>query len=185
MSCCAKRSDNYILVGYMAAGKSTVGKLLADRLNELNLQATYEYADTDAYIVETEGMEINQIFAEQGEDAFRKMETACLKELLKKNHRIIATGGGIVLSDYNRFILVDAGCTIFLRAKDSTVISRVSNDTTRPLLADKAGLEEKVRTMQSKRRPLYEEVADYIIDVDDKTPDEIVDEILRRTKGNY
>lgn len=122
-------------------------------------------------------MTISELFEEKGEEYFRDMETACIKELLEESGEyIIAVGGGLVLRSENRRLLKELGHIIYLRALPDTIYERLKKDSTRPLLQGD-NPKEKIRTMMSERAAVYEEAARFIVDVDGKEFEEIVKEI--------
>ncbi|ULO05447.1 shikimate kinase [Paenibacillus sp. 19GGS1-52] len=141
-----KGNKNIILVGMMATGKTTVGALLAEEL-------AYELVDVDQVIVETEGRTIAEIFADQGEEYFRNVETIVLKRVLQAERRVISTGGGAVLAPGNTSLMLDKGLVVALTAAVEEIIARVSGDHNRPLLAGNA--EERVRRIMESRREAY------------------------------
>ena len=162
--------SNVILIGYMGCGKSTVGRRLSYRLRR-------PYVDTDNLIELKTKMTISDIFAAQGEDAFREMETDCIKTMFDyKQDYVIAVGGGLPMREVNRDIMKKLGTVVYLRATPDTIYERLKNDTKRPLLQgeDPQG---KICKMIGQRGPIYEVAADYIIDVDGKSFEEIMDEI--------
>jgi shikimate kinase len=168
---------NIILVGYMGSGKSTVGKNIA-------LLNGYTFVDTDEMIVENENRTINEIFAEDGEQAFRDMETALLRRLIDENKEklIIATGGGMPMRKENRELLRRLGEVVYLEASPETIYERLKDDTTRPLLqCDNP--RQKIADMVSDRRAAYEESAFMVINVDKLEQSKVAQEIIRRT-GN-
>lgn len=151
--------SNVILIGYMGCGKSSVGKRLSFAMKK-------PYIDTDKEIELKQKRTISDIFATEGEAAFRDMETECVKELFdKKQEYIIAVGGGLVLREENRELLKKLGKVVYLRAKPETIYERLKGDTTRPLLQgeDPFG---KIQSMIARRSPIYEDAAQYVIDVD-------------------
>ena len=131
-------------------------------------------------IVEQEGRSISQIFAEDGEAGFREIETTILRGIgnLSGNGLIISTGGGIVTTPENIPLLKKAGTVVWLRVKPETVIRRLAGDTTRPLLAGD-NPEEKVRDLMEKRKDMYAQAADEVIDVDSLSIDDIVKKVLQ------
>ena len=155
-----------ILLGFMGAGKTTIGRLLDPA-----------FADMDALLVRRLEMPISDYFARYGEDSFRQQESLLLQELLNQESSVIATGGGIVLKPENRELLKKNPCNIYLRIDFDHLYQRLATDpvTKRPLFLDKN--QEEFRTLYEQRLPLYEEVATHVIDVADKTPEEIVEMI--------
>lgn len=161
-----------LLVGMMGAGKSTVGRLLADRLG-------WDYLDSDAQIVAEQGRTVAEIFAADGESAFRAMETDVLRAALAGERPVVVSvAGGAVLDPANREILGRSGQVVWLRARTDTLAARVGDGTDRPLLAgDPAGSLER---LDEVRRPLYQQIADVVVDVDDVEPHDVVERILEQ-----
>lgn len=155
-----------ILLGFMGAGKTTVGRLLDPNFH-----------DMDELIVNQIGMSINDFFAQEGEEAFRKIEAATLESLLANQAKIISPGGGIVVNPHNRDLLEKNLYNIYLRVDFDTLYKRIENDLTmqRPLYLNNT--REEFKKIFEERLPLYEEVATHIIDVEGKTPEEIAEMI--------
>ena len=162
---------NVVLCGMMGSGKTTVGKELAKVLS-------WPWVDTDELIVNRYG-NISDIFQKHGEGYFRALEGEIVGELSQKNNLVISTGGGLVLNKDNVSLLKDRGVVVYLRAKKETLFIRLQGDNNRPLLEGKS-LEEKLTKLLNERENVYEDVADVAVDVDAKTPEEIVEEILVR-----
>lgn len=166
-----KKSDNIVLIGFMGSGKSSVGKLLADKLG-------YSFRDADEMIESEEGTAIQKIFSIHGEEFFRNLETALLltvKDDLEK--AVLSTGGGMVLREKNRELLSMMGHVIYLQASSDTIMNRLTGDTTRPLLAGD-NFRDRTETLLACRAPIYESAADIIINTDGKSIEEIAEEIL-------
>lgn len=155
-----------VLVGFMGAGKTTVGRLLDPA-----------FVDMDALLVQRLKMPISDYFARFGEESFRQQESLLLQDLLKQETSVIATGGGIVLKSENRELLKKNTCNIYLRIDFDRLYQRLATDPVnkRPLFLAKN--QDEFRDLYDQRLPLYEEVATHIIDVADKTPEEIVEMI--------
>lgn len=154
----------------MAAGKSTIGKILAKKIN-------LPFYDTDTEIIQCTGVEIALIFELEGEGGFRRRESEKLKKLADLNGAVIATGGGIVLDKNNREILKSSGRVIYLKCSVAQQLSRTRHDTKRPLLQienPKAKLEELMET----RAPIYEEVADIVVSTDRSSSKFVINSIL-------
>ncbi len=167
--------NNIILIGFMGCGKTTVGTALAEKLE-------YKLLDTDAVIVEKEGKSINAIFAENGEEYFRNIETKTLEEMEQTLEKaVISTGGGLVLRECNGAILKNLGFVVFLKVEKETVLKRLAGDDTRPLLKGD-NVEEKVENLLEYRNPIYEYTAHVVVETDDKTVEEIIEEIIRNYK---
>lgn len=163
------------MIGFMGCGKTTVGERLAAELE-------YQFLDTDLYIENKEQMSIREIFKAKGESYFRTLETNGLQELVEQTtHTIVSSGGGLPLRKENAKLLQKLGFVVYLRVKKETVLRRLEGDTTRPLLACENPA-QKVEELLNFRDPIYEVGAHLVVDVDDKTVDEIVKEIVRNYK---
>lgn len=159
-----------MLVGPMGAGKTTVGKQLANRLS-------YEFVDTDHYIEEKSGADIPWIFDVEGERGFRSRETAALDDLSGIRSHVIATGGGVVVTPCNAAKLSALGCVVYLKASVNQLYHRTAKDKRRPLLQvenPRARIEELLQ----QRDPLYTAVADCILETDGRSSRWVVSEIL-------
>lgn len=164
----SEQANNIILIGFMGCGKSTVGIRLSYRLR-------IPVEDTDKLIEKNEGRTISDIFAQDGEAYFRKLETDLLEEISKRTYgRILSVGGGTPVREENRALLKKCGKVIYLRIQPETVYERLKTDTTRPLLQCEDPL-TKIRQLLKEREAAYEGCADIIIDVDDKSVDEVVE----------
>lgn len=177
-----EKEKNIVLVGYMGSGKSTISRILSDKLS-------YERLDTDSLIEDTYETSITDIFASKGEEAFREMETRLLKVLGSEKHDglVLATGGGLPLREINRRLLSDLGRVVYLRTSPEAVYERIKHDTTRPLL-QVADPRSRIKEMLDERGKFYEMAADVVIDTDGKNKKAIADEIiktlgLKQTKG--
>ena len=165
---------NIVLVGFMGTGKSTVAEALARRLGWTKI-------DLDAKIEEEEGRTISQIFAEHGEPYFRQVETAMLRKALEgQSGQIIATGGGAVLAEENRRLMLKHAFVVALTADEQTIVQRVKDDPNRPLL--QGDVAQRVRLLMEQRRDAYR-FAPVQIDTADKEVDEIADIIIERWRS--
>jgi shikimate kinase len=180
---------NLFLIGFRGSGKSVVGRALAERLNHgadrRSDDATaprWAWVDTDACVEQRAGRSIADIFSLFGEAEFRRLEAAILDELVGRTHQVVSAGGGMVLSAENRARFRRAGKTVWLRLAEETARRRLAADQShgvvRPPLTN-LSLEREVAQLMAVRQPLYAECADYIVDVDDRTVDQIVDAISR------
>ncbi len=165
-------ATNIILEGFMGSGKSTVSELISDKLE-------LELIDTDEAIEEAEGRKISEIFEQDGEEAFRDMETELMEMVVSDHMRetVISLGGGLPVREKNRELLKKAGKVVYLRTSPETVYDRLKGDDTRPLLKSDDPL-TRIKELQDERGKIYEEAADIIVDTDGKTPAEVADEII-------
>ncbi len=163
------KKKNIILCGFMGSGKSTIGRQLADRLG-------MRFVDTDSFIEQKEGMSISKIFAEKGEDYFRELELKVCEELSTLKSTVISTGGGTLLKDANVKAIKNNGIVFLLNVSSLTVLTRLKNDTTRPLL-QRDDKEKAVKQLLSQRIHLYNRAADYVIDAED-SPRKICNRIM-------
>ena len=163
---------NVVLIGYRGCGKTTVGRMLANR-NDAG------FVDTDELIVHQTGASIADIFANQGEPHFRKLEEAAIKMATKSVGRVISVGGGAVESKTNRSTLRGYGTVVWLQADVQTLWNRISSDAQshgqRPNLAG-GGLEE-VEQVLNRRTPLYAELAHVAIATTNRHPNAIAEDI--------
>ena len=163
-------SPRAVLVGPMGAGKTTVGRLLAERWG-------VALRDTDADIVEAQGKEISDIFVDDGEAAFRALERDAVARALGEHDGVLSLGGGAVLDPDTRALL--AGHTVvFLRVGLTDAVKRVGLGTSRPLLM--GNVRGRIKTLLDERTPVYESVATLTVDTDDRSPDEVADEVASR-----
>lgn len=160
---------NIVLIGFMGSGKTTVGKQLAINLG-------YRFLDTDQYIEKTTNKKIRDIFASQGEDAFRAMECGTMKDVANMDHTVIATGGGLPISEQSRIYVKRAGLVIYLKANEETLWKRLEKDHTRPLLSGN-NPKEKIHSILLERAPIYQQVSDYVVEVDNRNLGDIIKEI--------
>jgi shikimate dehydrogenase len=166
----ANLRKNVTLIGFMGSGKTTVGKALANRLG-------LSFVDTDSLVEEKYDMSISDMFEAFGEECFRGRETKLLSELnASLSGSLLSTGGGLPLRTENVELLRQMGPVVYLRVSGGEVINRLAGDSSRPLLSGDS-VSEKVNNLLSYRQPIYEAAADYIVDVDGKAVDDIVEEI--------
>lgn len=159
-------------MGFMGAGKTTVGRKLAKTLS-------WEFIDTDEWIEKEQGKKISDIFAESGETAFRDMETELLKTLQERDgHFVLSIGGGMPVREENRALLQSLGTVVYLKTSKEEIIKRVSGAKNRPLLQGGA-LEEKVTALMNARESIYKETAQVEIVTDGKYPNGLVKELMR------
>ena len=168
---------NLILCGMMGAGKTTIGIKIAEMTGR-------RWYDTDGLITDKYG-KISDIFEYYGEAHFRRLETNIVKELSKQDDLVISTGGGLVLKKENNALMQEKGKIIFLRASIDTLSKRLRVDGTRPLLQTSTeSIRDRLAKLMKERTPVYEHVADYVVDVDGKTPEAIASEIINLVQKN-
>lgn len=167
---------NIALIGMMGSGKTTISKLLVDKISE------FSFVDTDLIIVERENMTINDIFSLKGEDYFRSVETKVLEDILANDNQVVSTGGGIVKKEQNILLLKEKSIVVYLEASSDVLFERVKNNKERPLL-NVSDMKNKIETILSERISLYQK-AHITVNTENKTPDIIVSEILKELK-NY
>lgn len=164
-----KSKKNIVLFGFMGTGKTSVGRILAGKLG-------LRFIDMDVVIEERQKKSISSIFAEEGEQAFRKMERDLVRELAGGSGMVIATGGGVVLNRVNVDDFARTGLAVCLRATPEDILDRLKEDTTRPLLAEGDKM-QKVAALLEKRRPFYESVP-VQVDTSGLTVEQVADRIL-------
>jgi len=164
-----KNDNRIILVGPMGAGKTTIGKLLASRL-KLN------FVDADKHIEEVTGADIPWIFDVEGEAGFRERETRAIDELTQREDVMLATGGGAVMREENRRLMMARGVVVYLYASVDQQVERTSRDRNRPLLQNDNPA-ETLRRLFEIRDPLYREVADLVVATDNRHPSAVARDI--------
>ncbi len=159
---------NLYLIGYRGSGKSTVARLVAEQIG-------LPWIDADAELEARAGKSIRQVFAESGEQAFRELESAELDAIAAGPAQVVALGGGAVLREQNRQRIAASGQVAWLRARPQTLLARIEADATtarrRPNLTSAGGLAE-IEQLLEVRTPIYAECADYVVDVDDLSPEQ-------------
>ena len=159
-----------VLIGMMGAGKTEVGKLLAEQLG-------YVLIDVDRQIERAAGKKIPAIFAEKGEEGFRDLERVAISQLNAAQNKVISVGGGAPLDPENRAVLSRLGHVVYLRASARELYQRVKNDRSRPLL-QKEDPRAEIKRLLDERAPTYERAADFAVDTEDLGVDEVVDQII-------
>ncbi len=164
-------SPNLILVGPMGAGKTCIGRRLAERCG-------LRFVDADQAIEERTGAAITTIFEHVGESGFREREKAALQQLLDQDGLLISTGGGAVLDPENRSRMLERGFVVYLRVSVEAQLKRLGRDRTRPLLqrSDRA---QVLRELAAVRAPIYEQIADLVLDTDRLSPGAACAELTR------
>ena len=163
-----------LLIGFMASGKTTVGRQLAERLG-------WRFFDVDEEIVRRSGQTVPEIFREHGEAVFRALEARLAAEVRSTERAVIAPGGGWVTTPGALDGLPEGTFVVWLRVSAEEAVRRVGETADRPLLAGADPL-DRARTLLAERESLYRR-ADLVLDVDDRSPADIVDEIAARISG--
>lgn len=167
---------NIFVVGLMAVGKSTVGRLLADHLN-------MPFYDSDHEIEARAGAEISWIFDVEGEQGFRQREEHVIDDLTQMDGVVVATGGGVVKLASNRAHLAARGTVIHLDCPLSRLLARTARDKKRPLLSGN-DREQILKDLMAEREPLYREIADYRFVSDDHSAKQLVNKIIKRLRAD-
>jgi shikimate kinase len=170
-----KHKPNIFLIGPMGAGKTTMGRQIARRLN-------MDFEDSDHAIEAHTGVDIPLIFEKEGEAGFRKREAAIIDELTRKSRLVLATGGGAVLSKENRQHLQNRGIVIYLHSDIKHLLERVGHDKNRPLLQT-SNPAETLRKIMQIREPLYRETADIIINTGQQSIRAVINVMLDKIKA--
>lgn len=161
---------NIYLIGFMATGKSTVGKKLAEKLGA-------RFVDLDGYIEEQSGKRITDIFALAGEPFFRQLEKRFLAEVSRRDGQVVACGGGIVIDGENVAVMKKAGTVVCLTASVDTILERTKGSGARPLLETQGERRATVEGLLARRAPLYAGAADTCIATDALAPEEVARQI--------
>ena len=167
---------NLALVGFMGSGKSTVGRLVAQDLE-------FQFVDTDSLIEEKAGISIAEIFATEGEEAFRQLEGEIISELARKDRLVIATGGGAIMNPENFASLKSHALVICLWANAESIHERTKHQTHRPLLQKEDPL-GAIRTMLAEREPVYKQ-ADVIVNTELRSQREVIAQVRHQFEESY
>ncbi|SNR81921.1 shikimate kinase [Desulfurobacterium atlanticum] len=160
------------LIGFMGCGKTTIGKLLAERLN-------YKFIDTDSEIEKKTGLTIPEIFKKHGEKFFREKEREVLIDILKEDNIVIATGGGLPAYKDNMEVLNENALTIYLDTDFETLWNRISKDKNRPLV--KKG-KESIQELYNLRKPFYKLSKIIVAQKENESPEKLAETILEKIK---
>ncbi|MCK5819294.1 MAG: shikimate kinase AroK [Psychromonas sp.] len=162
---------NIFLVGPMGAGKSTIGRHLAHILH-------LDFHDSDATIEKNTGADIAWIFDVEGEEGFRSRERKVINKLTQNKGIVLATGGGVVIQDENRNCLSARGIVVYLKTSIEKQLARTKKDKLRPFLQTDDP-KSKLVELSKIRNPLYDEIADYIIDTDEQSAKVVANKIIK------
>jgi shikimate kinase len=163
-------TQNVALIGFMAVGKSAVGRSLAKKLR-------LRFVDLDQVIEKTAGMKISEIFVQKGEPYFRQLEKKTLAKVLQGEQQVIATGGGVIMDDDSLMLLRDRALLIGLTASVDVLLTRAGSSSKRPLLKE-ANRKEQVEELLTQRQNRYAQ-AHVTIDTSELTVDQVVEKIVR------
>jgi shikimate kinase len=163
--------QNVALIGFMGVGKSSVGRLVAAQLH-------FEFVDMDEVLEQRAGKSINDIFAQQGEPFFRKMERDFLQEMKTWRRKVIATGGGATASDENLACLKEHALVVCLWASPEVIWQRVRHQSHRPLLQDADPL-NRIRELLASRAPFYKQ-ADVLVNSEMRSVKEVAQQVLHQ-----
>jgi shikimate kinase len=167
------KRDRLFLIGMMGVGKTTIGRIVAAKVG-------WAFLDSDVQLFVETGRTAPEILADGGDEVLRELEGRVLTEAIVAHpSSVIAVAGGVVLSEINRALLVENGAVVWLRASVATMTTRVGAGEGRPRLG--ANPEEAIRELYEQRRPMYELIADVVIDVDDIAPDVVSNRVLVAT----
>jgi shikimate kinase len=165
---------NIALVGFMGAGKSVVGGILSEKLHR-------PLVELDTVIEQKTGKSIAEIFRQEGEEAFRALEFAALREVAAGKNLVISCGGGIVLDKTNVALLKTSAIVVYLTASSPVISKRLSNSNGRPLI-DSPDRLARIKDLTRARKPYYEEAADITVNTSRQTPEEVAEIIIKRLK---
>lgn len=168
---------NLILIGPMGAGKTSIGRRLAERLG-------LRFVDADLSLESATGVSVNLIFELEGEAGFRERERQVLAELCGQRDQVIATGGGAVLDPINRAALARSGFVVYLRVDVDHQLERLQRDRSRPLLRA-PDRRERLMTLAAVRGPLYEEIADLVFESDHASAGTAADQLVQLLKAHW
>ncbi|TYK65246.1 shikimate kinase AroK [Colwellia echini] len=164
---------NIFLIGPMGAGKSTIGREIADRLH-------LEFFDSDQEIERRTGADIAWVFDLEGEEGFRKREETVIEDLSEKQGIVLATGGGSVISTNTRNHLSARGIVVYLETTIDKQVARTQRDRRRPLLQTEEEPRTVLESLALARNPLYEEIADVIVQTDDQSAKVVAHKIIEK-----
>ncbi|EDY18636.1 Shikimate kinase [Chthoniobacter flavus Ellin428] len=169
--------NNIVFIGFMGSGKTSVGRLVAQRLG-------FQFVDTDAVVVERAGMQISEIFARHGEPWFRDHETSALSSLSILNRSVISTGGGIVLRPQNRALLQELGFVVWLTASEDVIFERVSRNKKRPLLQT-ADPRRTVHELLEQRHDLYQGTAQFTVNSTELSHEAAAEAVIAKARKAF
>lgn len=177
-----QRKSLVYIAGFMGSGKSTIGPILANTLG-------FEFVDVDKFVEKKAEKRIVDIFASEGEQAFRALERSSLKEIAARDHCVISLGGGTIANEENFQLIRESGIIVYLQLSPEEILQRVHHRTDRPLLTSADGtklpreeIQQRVQDLLRRREEFYGR-ADVVIQTDRKRVGATVDEIVRKLRG--
>ncbi|MDN5938625.1 MAG: shikimate kinase AroK [Salinisphaera sp.] len=169
-------NPNIYLIGPMGAGKTTVGKRIAQLKG-------MQFLDSDHEIEKRTGVDISFIFEKEGEEGFRRRESRMIVELVEQTNTVLATGGGVVLDPANRDLLSARGVVVYLHTPLEQQLLRTRNNRDRPLLEGSDDLEATLRALMAEREPLYEQIADVTVTTGEQPARRLAHELVERLEA--
>jgi shikimate kinase len=166
---------NIVLIGYRGTGKSTIGRILADRLG-------LPMVSTDEEIVRLAGATIPEIVERHGWDHFRDLESSVIERVTARGVQVLDCGGGAVLRVANRERLRENGVVVWLRASVKEIADRIRTDDQRPSLTGARSFVDEIEQVLKEREPIYQESCHFLMDTDGRHPDEIASTILKELR---
>ena len=163
---------NIVLIGLRGSGKTTVGKILAQKMGR-------ELVEMDGLITRKAGLSIPEIVANHGWAKFRDIEEELAGELAGRDNIINASGGGVVTREKNIVKLKQSGVLVWLQAGIDTLVNRTGEDTDRPPLGEGRSRREDMELTLKERKPLYQQAADLTVNTENKTPEEVADLVIK------
>jgi shikimate kinase len=177
-----QKKNIIFLAGFMGSGKSTIGPILANTIG-------YDFTDTDKAVEQKAGKRVIDIFTTEGEQTFRALERASLRDIVATSHFVVSLGGGTIADEENFRLIHDSGIIVYLKLSPEEILHRVHHRTDRPLLTGAGGerlpieeIEKRVQHLLARREEFYAR-ADVVIQTDGKRVGTTVDEIVRRLRG--
>lgn len=167
---------NIVLIGIGGSGKSTIGKLLAEKLGK-------KFMDMDNMVEEKLNISITQIVKTMGWEKFRNFESQLVDDLCKLNNVVVSSGGGVVIRDENIPKLKMNGILIWLKARIDTLVNRIGDGKNRPILTNPIRIKEDLERIYAERETLYNKASNFSISTDNKTPQQVVEEIISYLKN--
>jgi shikimate kinase len=162
---------NIVLIGLRGSGKTTVGKILARKLDR-------EFIEMDELITRKAGAAIPEFVEKHGWEKFRELETEVTGQVAGSDNIVNASGGGVVTDEKNITKLKESGVMVWLQADIDTLLKRIGEDKKRPPLLAGVSRREEMETISRERKPLYQQAADLTVNTENRTPEEVADQVI-------